>query len=68
MESEVKYKDILVNNLDYLVGHINARDTRLWEKLIEKKVFLFDDANYLRVSSKESIILPFTFYYFTKLD
>ena len=49
---EEKHKKILDENRSYLVEHIDAKDTLLWDKLIEKKVFSVGDANKIKVSPK----------------
>ena len=56
MASEVKHEKILVDNLFYLVSNIKATDTLLWEALIEKGVYSYDDASNLRVSSMEMLV------------
>ena len=56
MASEVKHEKILDANLLYLVSNIKATDTLLWEALIQKGVYSYDDASNLRVSSMEMIV------------
>ena len=52
-QAEVKHISLIDGNLTYLIENINAKGTLLWEKLIEYKVFLFEDAQNIQVRSKK---------------
>ena len=52
-QDKVDHEKILDDNRPYLVDHIDAKGTLLWDNLVQKEVFSNGDAKNIKASPKE---------------